>query len=231
VIRFSEAGHEGAASGGQVVADAVSAMARIEASSQKIGDIVSMIDEIAFQTNLLALNAAVEAARAGDAGKGFAVVAQEVRNLAQRSAQASKEIKGLIAQSTSEVKTGADLVKGAGKTLDDILSSVKRVADIVGEIAAASAEQALGIDHVNSAVTQMDEMTQQNAALVEESAAAAHALEEQSGELNRLMGFFHIGGQAAVAPPVKHPTKAPPPVKRPAAKPVAAKAKAKAGKD
>ena len=123
---------ETAASGGQVVTDAISAMGRIEASSQKIGDIVGMIDEIAFQTNLLALNAAVEAARAGDAGKGFAVVAQEVRNLAQRSAQASKEIKVLIAQSTGEVKSGAELVKGAGKTLDDILSGVKRVADIVG---------------------------------------------------------------------------------------------------
>jgi len=186
---------EVAASGGQVVTDAIAAMGRIESSSQKIGDIVGMIDEIAFQTNLLALNAAVEAARAGDAGKGFAVVAQEVRNLAQRSAQASKEIKSLIAQSTGEVKTGAELVKGAGKTLDDILTGVKRVADIVGEIAAASAEQASGIDQVNSAVTQMDEMTQQNAALVEQSAAAAHSLEEQSRELNRLMGFFQVGAQ------------------------------------
>jgi len=184
-----------AASGGNVVGEAVGAMDRIEASSQKIGDIVGMIDEIAFQTNLLALNAAVEAARAGDAGKGFAVVAQEVRNLAQRSAQASKEIKGLIAQSTTQVKTGAELVKGAGKTLDEILGSIKRVADIVAEIASASGEQANGIDQVNSAVTQMDEMTQQNAALVEQSAAAAHALQDQSKELNRLMGFFHTGQQ------------------------------------
>jgi methyl-accepting chemotaxis protein len=120
------------------------------------------------------------------------VVAQEVRNLAQRSAQASKEIKGLISQSTGEVKSGAELVKGAGKTLDDILTSVKRVADIVGEIASASSEQAAGIDQVNQAITQMDEMTQQNAALVEESTAAAHSLEEQSRELNRLMGFFKI---------------------------------------
>jgi len=181
---------EVAAGGGQVVGDAIAAMGRIEGSSQKIGDIVGMIDEIAFQTNLLALNAAVEAARAGDAGKGFAVVAQEVRNLAQRSAQASKEIKTLIGVSTLEVKSGAELVKGAGKTLEDILSSVKRVADIVAEIAAASAEQASGIDQVNEAVTQMDEMTQQNAALVEESTAAAHSLEEQSRELNRLMAFF-----------------------------------------
>jgi methyl-accepting chemotaxis protein len=181
-----------AAGGGQVVAEAVAAMGRIETSSQKIEDIVGMIDEIAFQTNLLALNAAVEAARAGDAGKGFAVVAQEVRNLAQRSAQASKEIKGLITESTGEVKQGAELVNGAGKTLDDILGSVKRVADIVAEIANASQEQASGIEQVNSAVTQMDEMTQQNAALVEESTAAAHALEEQARELTRLMGFFRV---------------------------------------
>jgi len=183
---------EVAAGGGQVVTNAIAAMARIETSSQKIGDIVGMIDEIAFQTNLLALNAAVEAARAGDAGKGFAVVAQEVRNLAQRSAQASKEIKGLIAQSTSEVKTGADLVKGAGTTLDQILGGVKRVADIVAEIASASGEQATGIDQVNSAVSQMDEMTQQNAALVEESSASAQSLEERSRELNRLMRFFRL---------------------------------------
>ncbi len=215
---------EVAASGGQVVADAVGAMGRIETSSQKIEDIVGMIDEIAFQTNLLALNAAVEAARAGDAGKGFAVVAQEVRNLAQRSAQASKEIKGLIAESSAQVRNGADLVKGAGKTLDEILGSVKRVADIVAEIAAASSEQASGIDQVNSAVSQMDEMTQQNAALVEESAAAAHALEDQSGELNRLMGFFHTGQTQTAAPPSRSPPKAQAkPVKsvgRPMAKPV-----------
>ncbi|MGE5514236.1 MAG: methyl-accepting chemotaxis protein, partial [Bacteroidota bacterium] len=141
-----------AAGGGEVVNNAITAMGRIEQSSQKIEDIVGMIDEIAFQTNLLALNAAVEAARAGDAGKGFAVVAQEVRNLAQRSAQASKEIKTLIAESSTQVRGGAELVKGAGKTLEDILGSVKRVADIVAEIAAASSEQASGIDQVNSAV-------------------------------------------------------------------------------
>jgi len=210
---------EVAAGGGEVVTNAIAAMGRIETSSQKIGDIVGMIDEIAFQTNLLALNAAVEAARAGDAGKGFAVVAQEVRNLAQRSAQASKEIKILIAQSTGEVKAGADLVKNAGSTLDEILGSVRRVADIVGEIAAASAEQASGIDQVNSAVTQMDEMTQQNAALVEESTAAAHALEEQSRELNRLMGFFQVGAQASHAPPMAtHAVKAAAPVRKPVVK-------------
>ncbi|TAN56885.1 MAG: methyl-accepting chemotaxis protein, partial [Magnetospirillum sp.] len=231
---------EVAGSGGQVVADAIAAMGRIEGSSQKIGDIVGMIDEIAFQTNLLALNAAVEAARAGDAGKGFAVVAQEVRNLAQRSAQASKEIKTLIAESTTQVRDGADLVKGAGKTLDDILSGVKRVADIVAEIAAASQEQAAGIDQVNAAVTQMDEMTQQNAALVEESTAAAHSLEEQSRDLNRVMGFFKVGAQAAqvaeaedraphpvsarAAAPVRAGSKpAAKPVAKPAAKPPAAR--------
>ncbi|OAN54583.1 hypothetical protein A6A04_11690 [Paramagnetospirillum marisnigri] len=218
---------ETAASGGQVVNDAISAMTSIEASSQKIGDIVGMIDEIAFQTNLLALNAAVEAARAGDAGKGFAVVAQEVRNLAQRSAQASREIKTLIGQSTGEVKNGAELVKGAGKTLEDILSGVKRVADIVAEIAAASAEQAAGIDQVNSAVTQMDEMTQQNAALVEESTAAAHSLEVQAQELNRLMSFFHVGEssaqavQVATSRPAPTPARVAAPAKSAAKKPAA----------
>ncbi|MCR6631187.1 MAG: methyl-accepting chemotaxis protein [Magnetospirillum sp.] len=211
---------EVAAGGGEVVSNAITAMGRIEASSQKIEDIVGMIDEIAFQTNLLALNAAVEAARAGDAGKGFAVVAQEVRNLAQRSAQASKEIKTLIAESSTQVRGGADLVKGAGKTLEEILGSVKRVADIVAEIAAASSEQASGIDQVNAAVTQMDEMTQQNAALVEESAAAAHALEEQSQELNRLMGFFNTGAptaSAAATAPVRAEARSA--LRKPAAKP------------
>ncbi|RAU22376.1 hypothetical protein CU669_09050 [Paramagnetospirillum kuznetsovii] len=213
---------EVASGGGQVVNDAISAMGRIEGSSQKIEDIVGMIDEIAFQTNLLALNAAVEAARAGDAGKGFAVVAQEVRNLAQRSAQASKEIKGLIAESSSQVRSGADLVKGAGKTLEDILGSVKRVADIVAEIAAASAEQASGIDQVNQAITQMDEMTQQNAALVEESTAAAHSLEDQARHLGEVMAFFHTGEEGKAAAPAtrerpaaKTPAKA---AQRPAAK-------------
>ena len=218
---------EVAASGGAVVANAVSAMERIESSSQKIGDIVGMIDEIAFQTNLLALNAAVEAARAGDAGKGFAVVAQEVRNLAQRSAQASNEIKTLIGESTGQVKNGADLVKGAGKTLEDILSGVKRVADIVAEIAAASAEQASGIDQVNAAVSQMDEMTQQNAALVEESAASAHSLEEQARELNRLMGFFNVGAQTALAPPPVAKAAATKPAPAPVRKPAPVKAAAK----
>ncbi|OAN54062.1 hypothetical protein A6A04_12515 [Paramagnetospirillum marisnigri] len=225
---------EVAAGGGQVVNDAISAMGRIEGSSQKIEDIVGMIDEIAFQTNLLALNAAVEAARAGDAGKGFAVVAQEVRNLAQRSAQASKEIKGLIAESSSQVRSGAELVKGAGKTLEDILGSVKRVADIVAEIAAASAEQASGIDQVNQAITQMDEMTQQNAALVEESTAAAHSLEDQARHLSEVMAFFHTGDEAKqqAATPSRPTAKASPakakasPAKVAAARPAAKKAPA-----
>jgi methyl-accepting chemotaxis protein len=183
---------EEAAAGGRVVDDAITAMGGIEAGSQKIGDIVGMIDEIAFQTNLLALNAAVEAARAGDAGKGFAVVAQEVRNLAQRSAQASKEIKTLISASTTQVRGGAELVNNAGKTLGGILTSVRRVADIVAEIAAASQEQASGIEQVNTAVSQMDEMTQQNAALVEESAAAAHSLEQAAQGLKHQMAFFTV---------------------------------------
>jgi methyl-accepting chemotaxis protein len=221
---------EVAAGGGQVVSDAISAMGRIEDSSQKIEDIVGMIDEIAFQTNLLALNAAVEAARAGDAGKGFAVVAQEVRNLAQRSAQASKEIKTLIAESSQQVRSGADLVKGAGRTLDEILGSVKRVADIVAEIAAASAEQASGIDQVNAAVTQMDEMTQQNAALVEESTAAAHSLEDQARHLSEVMAFFHTGETAAkpAAPAAGKPAAAAKPAAKAQVKaPVKAKAPAK----
>jgi methyl-accepting chemotaxis protein len=175
-----------------VVERAVNAMGSIEKSSQKISDIISVIDEIAFQTNLLALNAAVEAARAGDAGKGFAVVASEVRSLAGRSASASKEIKALINESVTQVKDGAQLVNQAGDTLKNIVTSVKQVASIVSEIASASAQQATGIDEINSAVSQMDEATQQNAALVEENTAAAQSMVEQARALEQLISFFKL---------------------------------------
>jgi methyl-accepting chemotaxis protein-1 (serine sensor receptor) len=183
--------------GGEVAAQASAAMREINDSSRKISDIVSLIDEIAFQTNLLALNAAVEAARAGEQGRGFAVVATEVRNLAQRSAGAAKEIKGLINDSAEKVRVGSSLVDQSGKALADIVDSVKKVTDIVAEIAAASQEQSAGIDQVNHAVLQMDEMTQQNAALVEEAAAAARAMQEQAGELARQVGFFQLGDAGA----------------------------------
>jgi methyl-accepting chemotaxis protein-1 (serine sensor receptor) len=179
--------------GGEVASQASAAMREINESSRKISDIVSLIDEIAFQTNLLALNAAVEAARAGEQGRGFAVVATEVRNLAQRSAGAAKEIKGLINDSAEKVRVGSSLVDQSGKALADIVDSVKKVTDIVAEIAAASQEQSAGIDQVNHAVLQMDEMTQQNAALVEEAAAAARAMQEQAGELARQVSFFQLG--------------------------------------
>jgi methyl-accepting chemotaxis protein len=197
--QLARGAREQAERGGEVVSQAVTAMREINSSSRKISDIVSLIDEIAFQTNLLALNAAVEAARAGEQGRGFAVVATEVRNLAQRSAGAAKEIKLLINDSAEKVRTGTDLVDQSGKALADIVDSVKKVTDIVAEIAAASQEQSAGIDQVNNAVSQMDEMTQQNAALVEEASAAARAMHEQAGELSRQVNFFRFGEEAVAA--------------------------------
>ena len=188
---------------GEVVGQAVSAMARIEDSSRKISDIISVIDEIARQTNLLALNAAVEAARAGEAGRGFAVVASEVRSLAQRSSQAAKDIKDLIINSSDQVQEGVELVNRAGTSLNDILASIKKVADIVSDIAAASAEQATGLEQVNKALTQMDEVTQQNSALVEENAATAKTLEQQAHAMDQRVAFFQIDGNAAVSEPAR----------------------------
>ena len=185
--------------GGQVVAEAVKAMSRIEDSSRKISDIIGVIDEIARQTNLLALNAAVEAARAGEAGRGFAVVASEVRSLAQRSSQAAKDIKDLISNSSNQVQEGVELVNRAGTSLNEILTSIKKVAEIVSGIAAASAEQATGLEQVNKALSQMDEVTQQNSALVEENAATAKTLEHQAHAMTERVAFFRIDSAAAVA--------------------------------
>jgi methyl-accepting chemotaxis protein len=188
---------DAAVKGGHVVEGVVDTMASIKDSSRKIADIIGVIDGIAFQTNILALNAAVEAARAGEQGRGFAVVASEVRNLAQRSAMAAKEIKALIEDSVDKVESGDRLVDEAGRTMDEIVSSVKRVTDIMGEIAAASAEQSSGIEQVNQAITQMDDATQQNAALVEEAAAATESLRDQANALAEAVGFFRLDGQTA----------------------------------
>jgi methyl-accepting chemotaxis protein len=183
--------------GGTVVSQVVCTMDEINASSRKIADIIGTIDGIAFQTNILALNAAVEAARAGEQGRGFAVVAGEVRSLAQRSAEAAREIKALIGASVDKVDTGSRLVADAGATMTEIVASVQRVTDIIGEITAASAEQSDGIGQVNTAVTQLDQMTQQNAALVEQSAAAAESLKDQAGRLAQLVGRFRLEAVAA----------------------------------
>ena len=211
-----------AAKGGSVVSEVVQTMSSIKESSKKIADIIGVIDGIAFQTNILALNAAVEAARAGEQGRGFAVVASEVRSLAQRSAGAAKEIKALIEDSVGKVDAGGKLVDEAGQTMDEIVTSVKRVTDIMSEIAAASHEQSAGIEQVNQAVGQMDEMTQQNAALVEEAAAAAESLREQAGQLSEAVSVFRVEGGAvtrALAPAAREVAQFKP---KPAGKPVSA---------
>ncbi|MDP3252872.1 MAG: methyl-accepting chemotaxis protein, partial [Hydrogenophaga sp.] len=211
--------------GGQVVGQVVTTMDEINHSSKKISDIIGVIDGIAFQTNILALNAAVEAARAGEQGRGFAVVAGEVRNLAQRSAQAAKEIPGLIGASVDKVETGSRLVADAGQTMSEIVGSVQRVSDIIGEITAAAGEQSDGIGQVNVAVTQLDQMTQQNAALVEQSAAAAESLKDQAARLDQVVRVFRTGDAPASVPaPAPRATPAPSPVAAPRAvvtKPVA----------
>ncbi len=222
--------------GGSVVHEVVGTMSAINESSRKIVDIISVIDGIAFQTNILALNAAVEAARAGEQGRGFAVVAAEVRNLAQRSAAAAKEIKTLIGDSVEKVEVGTKLVDDAGKTMEEIVNAVKRVTDIMSEISAASAEQSQGIEQVNQAITQMDEVTQQNAALVEEAAAAAESLEEEAQNLTRSVSVFKMDNsasaqQARTAAPSAARVVAKPAVKHlaaPAKKPAAPAGKPKA---
>jgi methyl-accepting chemotaxis protein len=181
-----------AVKGGTVVSQVVDTMSAINASSKKIVDIIGVIDGIAFQTNILALNAAVEAARAGEQGRGFAVVAAEVRNLAQRSAAAAKEIKTLIGDSVDKVEEGSQQVAQAGKTMEEIVDSVKRVTDIMAEITVASQEQTSGIEQINQAITQMDQVTQQNAALVEEAAAAAASLQEQASGLSEVVSVFRL---------------------------------------
>jgi methyl-accepting chemotaxis protein-1 (serine sensor receptor) len=202
-----------AEAGGDVVRRTIEAMQGISDSSEKISAIIGTIDEIAFQTNLLALNAAVEAARAGEQGRGFSVVAAEVRSLAQRSAAAAKEIKGLITDSVHRVETGSELVDESGRTLEEIVTSVKQVAEIVAEISAASYEQSAGVEEVNRAVSQMDEVTQRNAALVEEAAAASRALEEQALQMTEKISYFRIEGNAAVTPasPPRSSSYSPPP--------------------
>ena len=197
---------EVARKGGEVVGQVVSTMSGISGSSKKIADIIGVIDGIAFQTNILALNAAVEAARAGEQGRGFAVVAAEVRTLAQRSAEAAKEIKALIGNSVQQVEAGTRLVDAAGATMQEIVASVTRVSDLIAEIAAASQEQSSGIAQVNTAITQMDGVVQQNATLVEEAAAAAESLKQQAGALLATAARFNVGGgqQIQVLAPVAH---------------------------
>jgi methyl-accepting chemotaxis protein len=190
-----------AVKGGAVVKEMIDTMGAINGSSRKIVDIIGVIDSIAFQTNILALNAAVEAARAGEQGRGFAVVASEVRNLAQRSAAAAKEIKGLIDDSVNNVDAGSKLVTEAGKTMDDVVSSVRHVTDIMSEIMAATNEQSTGIEQVNQAIGQMDQVTQQNAALVEQAAAASQSMRDQADKLAQVVSVFKLPASAAMAPP------------------------------
>jgi methyl-accepting chemotaxis protein len=214
--QLATAARDQAEKGGAVVGNAVRAMTEINDSSKKIADIIGVIDEIAFQTNLLALNAAVEAARAGEQGRGFAVVATEVRSLAGRSAKAAKEIKDLIQDSVRKVGDGSLLVTQSGETLEQIVISVKKVSDIVAEIAAASREQSSGIEQVNKAVMQMDQMTQQNAALVEQATAASQSMADQARELTTMIGKYRVGesdaaGSAAspTAPAERRPSNRP----------------------
>jgi methyl-accepting chemotaxis protein len=205
--------------GGEVVRLAITAMSGIEKSSQQIGQIIGVIDEIAFQTNLLALNAGVEAARAGDAGRGFAVVASEVRALAQRSAEAAKEIKNLISASSTQVGQGVDLVAETGRALERIVVQVADINNVVSEIASSAHEQATGLKEVNVAVNQMDQVTQQNAAMVEQTTAAAYSLNQETEKLSELIGKFQVGHQAAVASPSR---RAPPAPQKSTRQPVAA---------
>jgi methyl-accepting chemotaxis protein len=215
--KLAASASEIATRGGAVVTEVVRTMDGITQSSRKISDIIGVIDEIAFQTNILALNAAVEAARAGDQGRGFAVVAAEVRSLAQRSANAAKEIKALISDSVQKVDSGSKLVASAGQTMDEIVGSVKRVTDIMAEISAASQEQSAGIEQVNVAVAQMDKITQQNSALVEEAAAAAKSMEEQTEALSGMVSAFVLN--ADQAPPAPKGRPAPRAAARPASRP------------
>jgi methyl-accepting chemotaxis protein len=219
-----------------VVREAVEAMDAIAKSAQQISQIIGVIDEIAFQTNLLALNAGVEAARAGEAGRGFAVVAQEVRALAQRSADAAKEIKGLISTSTTQVDHGVKLVAETGKSLERIMTQVAEINEVVGAIAAGAQEQATALQQVNSAINQMDQATQQNAAMVEESTAASHSLSRETNQLSGLIGQFQVGGetmrrelQKAAPHAFRQPAKAAAPAARaeaPKPRPMRATAKA-----
>jgi methyl-accepting chemotaxis protein len=196
--QLAQSASEVAVKGGEMVAQVVDTMSSINESSKKIVDIIGVIDGIAFQTNILALNAAVEAARAGEQGRGFAVVAAEVRSLAQRSAAAAKEIKALISDSVERVDTGAKLVDQAGATMHEMVASVKRVSDIIGEITAASNEQTAGIEQINQAILQMDDVTQQNAALVEEAAAASQSMREQAQHLSQVVSVFKLDDAARV---------------------------------